>query len=402
MRVAETAPGVAVSADAAWAELNLHLERSKGFCLVFVYADGAYELQQLRTRLSDGWAWRTAPLQVIRLETPARAAGQVTSALEVELSAHTELRAPVWLELTEIDAHSSNAWEAARHDVLYRLNEWRSWLQGSFRRPLVIALPASWRGRLNAVAPDLWHVRTMSVQLSPTSVAGAAGAIGAPSYDLHRTLGALGGPEGLEAADSAFDEALDAGRTDEALALAQRLVEQHRLNSAGGDSPGVLRDLAVSLINLGDAQRQAGQGAEALAAYRESLAIDRELRQRLGDSPEVLRDLALSLNKLGDAQRQAGQGAEALAAYRESLAIDRELHQQVGDSPAMLDDLAISLQRLASQAAIDPGVPAAERRAWLAEALRYRRRLAQAFAHDENWQARLRALEQLAKTLEKD
>ena len=68
-----------------------------------------------------------------------------------------------------------------------------------------------------------------------------------------------------------------------------------------------------------------GNLSEAQLAYSESLAIARQLRERLGDAPESLRDLSVSLNRVGDLARDLGNLSQAREALRESLLINRRL-----------------------------------------------------------------------------
>ena len=62
-----------------------------------------------------------------------------------------------------------------------------------------------------------------------------------------------------------------------------------------GDSPEALRDLSVSLDNVGDIAKLQGRGTDAQASFEESLDIRRRLAKMLGDSPEALRDICVSL-----------------------------------------------------------------------------------------------------------
>ena len=67
--------------------------------------------------------------------------------------------------------------------------------------------------------------------------------------------------------------------------------------------------------------RDLGQLEEARAAYRESLAISRQLKSLTGDAPQSLRDLSVSLDNVGDVARDLGQLEEARAAYEEALSL---------------------------------------------------------------------------------
>ena len=162
-----------------------------------------------------------------------------------------------------------------------------------------------------------------------------------------------------------------------------------------GDSPQLLRDLSVSLNDLGDAEAQAGRGDAALGAYRESLDMCRQLRQSLGDRPQVMRDLSVSLHRVGDVEARAGRGDQALGAYRESLDICRELRQSLGDSPQVLDDLAVSLERLATQ----PSLERHERQSYFQEALALRQRLVSALPQNAWFGQRLEVLRGLTPSL---
>jgi hypothetical protein len=82
--------------------------------------------------------------------------------------------------------------------------------------------------------------------------------------------------------------------------------------------------LSVSFSKIGDMKLQAGD-ATALAAYEESLGIDRDLAEDKTNA-QAQRDLAVSLQTVrGGVKLQAGDAAGARAAYEESLAILRDL-----------------------------------------------------------------------------
>jgi tetratricopeptide (TPR) repeat protein len=87
--------------------------------------------------------------------------------------------------------------------------------------------------------------------------------------------------------------------------------------------------------------------------YRESLALARQLMERLGGTPEALRDLSISLDNVGGVARAQGDWAQAESAYRESLALRRQLVERLGSTPEAMDDLAVSLINIASLPATD-------------------------------------------------
>jgi len=147
--------------------------------------------------------------------------------------------------------------------------------------------------------------------------------------------------------DNVGDVQQDLGRTDEALvSYEESLGISRRLLEAYGESPQALRDLSVSLNNVGDVQRDLGRRVEALVSYEESLGIRRRLLEAYGESPQALRDLSLSLGKVGDVQRDLGRRDEALVSYEESLGIRRRLLDAYGESPQALRDLSLSLGKV--------------------------------------------------------
>ena len=86
-----------------------------------------------------------------------------------------------------------------------------------------------------------------------------------------------------------------------------------------GETPEALRDLSVSLSNMGDISRALDHLEEAEGAYRESLEIDRKILKRFGETPGALGDLSVSLSNMGDISRALGRLEDAEVAYNEAL-----------------------------------------------------------------------------------
>jgi tetratricopeptide (TPR) repeat protein len=86
-----------------------------------------------------------------------------------------------------------------------------------------------------------------------------------------------------------------------------------------GGTPEALRDLSVSLNNVGKVAEAQGDWVQAEAAYRESLGLRRQLVERLGSTPEALDDLGISLLNLTrvPGQHEVSLRQEALAIYQE-------------------------------------------------------------------------------------
>jgi tetratricopeptide (TPR) repeat protein len=87
----------------------------------------------------------------------------------------------------------------------------------------------------------------------------------------------------------------------------------------------VLRDLSVSLNNVGQVARESGRMEEAERAFAESLALRRRLVQMTGESPTALRDLSVSLNHVGQVASALGRLDEADQAFAEGQAVRQRL-----------------------------------------------------------------------------
>ena len=88
-----------------------------------------------------------------------------------------------------------------------------------------------------------------------------------------------------------------------------------------------MRDLSISLNNLGGIAEAQGDWAQAEAVHRESLALRRQLLERLGKTPQALEDLASTLLRLADLPA----GNAALKA--EAFDIHRELAEKFSQVP---------------------------------------------------------------------
>ena len=178
------------------------------------------------------------------------------------------------------------------------------------------------------------------------------------------------------------------------LAAAEKNAEEShailsRLAEVGESDKDAIRNLSVSLIRLGDVKRAQGDRKAALAAYEETLALDRKRAEADKDDARAQQDVAListgsptsssgrrspgalaaleealairrelakvnpndeelqraievSLGKIGDVKRDAGDAAGALAAVEEELDIARRLLEQDPGNTELLRDVAIA------------------------------------------------------------
>jgi tetratricopeptide (TPR) repeat protein len=154
--------------------------------------------------------------------------------------------------------------------------------------------------------------------------------------DLSVSLNNVGGIQKergqLEDALNAYTESLD---------LRQRILTNY------GETPQSLRDLSVSLDNVGGIQKERRQLEDALNAYTESLDLRQRILTNYGETPQSLRDLSVSLNNVGGIQKERGQLEDALNAYTESLDLARRILTNYGETPQSLRDLSVSEENVA-------------------------------------------------------
>lgn len=74
-------------------------------------------------------------------------------------------------------------------------------------------------------------------------------------------------------------------------------------------------------------------GEGAASAYAESLELRRTLLRRLGETPEALRDLAISLHNLGRVFAARGATTEARRRFEEGLELARTLALHLSQLP---------------------------------------------------------------------
>ncbi len=331
----------ALALDAATERVAINLLRhlewqADGFSLVFLFADVGPSLQ-LADWLDQRLVLQGRALQREEVRDHFVAAPEATvDALVARCAAISARPGASWFGLQR---HPSDArWNRARSLFLARLNERRFLLERDLSRPLVLVLPADFRSEARNIAPDIWHVRALSEELrsiasSGRLIPGAPGLVTEgstigievgtlPAYTEWQRMQASGKAASafLPTAWRACEELLAHGRPADAeqVAAAAQLLARRRV--AQSPAPSALRDLSVSLDNVGQVARAQGDWSQAEAVYRESLDLSRHLVERLGGTPEALEDMASSLlNVAGVPPANAAMRDEAIQLY-ETLA----------------------------------------------------------------------------------
>jgi tetratricopeptide (TPR) repeat protein len=296
-------------AEAEWQRLRRQLDLARGFWLGFLFTGSPPLASVFRQRVEDVLRSRTQVLEAFQASSPEELRGYIPRLFDTKADC-------IWFEALAVDPITDpNAppgpWLRAWGDLLLRVNERRDLLRRSLRGGLVFVAPVPLKPVAREAAPDLWSVQSIVLER----------AIRLRSGQYDRTW--LAAFEALiEMAQATGDSATARSAAEEMLALARTLVP------ATSPTPQALRDLAVSLNEVGDVRRDQGDLAAAAAAFDESLQIDRKLIDLYGESPQDLRDLADSLEKVrssaaeGDPAR-AEQLAAELAEVRRKLAAAR-------------------------------------------------------------------------------
>jgi tetratricopeptide (TPR) repeat protein len=94
-------------------------------------------------------------------------------------------------------------------------------------------------------------------------------------------------------------------------------------------------------------QSEAGRPAEALASYEQARPILERLARENPSVTDFQRDLAMSLINIGNLQSEAGRPAEALASYEQARPILERLAREHPESPEFASDLGGTLHNLA-------------------------------------------------------
>jgi tetratricopeptide (TPR) repeat protein len=164
----------------------------------------------------------------------------------------------------------------------------------------------------------------------------------------------------------------------ESLALIRQLAESDPANALWQS------DLSVSHNKIGGVLRDQGDLAGALAAYRESIVVRRRLAEADPSNTDWQRDLSVSHNKIGDVLRDQGDLPGALAAYRESLSLRRRLAEIDPSNALWQRDLSVSHNKVGD--VLHEQGDLAGALAAFQESLARRRRLAESDPSNVGWQ----------------
>ena len=347
-----------------------HLELANGFWLGFVFCPSPRTVAVLRRRTGQVLKFRAQRLRVIRPSSSDDFGSFLPALFEPE-SAQAGC---IWIESIHTSsptrhARESGDWTLAWDSFLLRANERRDAMRRHLGGGLILAAPPEVKPRVRDAAPDLWSIRSLVLELRPSSITSSGGGNrdSLLTREIRREAGnvlpyaSIDVEFGLAEADRivrriegaqghsrhglarillrAVEGLLEQGKTQDAVERARKAVAVLRGQSGGEHL------LADALSSSSRAARADNDISVALECLEESLALDRRLLDAYGETPQALRDLSVSLDRLGDARRDSGVLPDAVVAYEESLSLGRRLLEVYGETPQALRDLSIILER---------------------------------------------------------
>ncbi len=319
--------------ESAWQTLRSSLEWSQGFSLIFVFCSDAASKKALFGRASDLMQAQVRPFQQPQCKSADAVLKRLLPLAVNPSQAHVAMGLPLWLDIDS--SPGDPAWDQARQEFLYRLNERRAAIMREHPRPVVLALPLNWTKRAAEAAPDLWTIRQPTVYLdgrpsdagdsgpdirdfAPVSVRHSVEIDSKQIAELPAVLQRwLARSEQEQAAASiwdaslAIDAALEHGQAALAHDMSQKAAEQARVQLEKSRNPERLRDLSVSMNKLGQVAQALGRLEEAQHAFEMEIQIAQELCASYGETATALEVLAYGHEALGDVLKQTNQGTPA-------------------------------------------------------------------------------------------
>src|SRR5262245_37080734 len=173
--------------EETWSRLRHHVEWAEGFALIVLFSSNPALQSVLRERLASIYRTRVSHLQHVTPQSPEILVAEVMSLIRTPSELHECSAAPLWLD---ISADRDEAWEYSRDNLLARFNEHRELLRQRLRRPVILVLPSGYRQRLRDLAPDLWSIRNVSLDLDERMLLrrDEGASVAGPGLDQHELM----------------------------------------------------------------------------------------------------------------------------------------------------------------------------------------------------------------------
>ncbi len=326
--------------EQAWLRLKQHLEWCDQFALGFIFTQHPLVTAVFRNRLSEIFRARVTRLDISVPDSPDQLIDNLLPNLIQPPGYRLTVFQPFWIDLS---SKTGTDWAKARQSFLVRLNEQRELLRTKLQRPVILLLPQSEKASIKAMVPDLWAIRDFSLdtrnwlqtkKIPPEPVVSPQRKAFPPS-DFHRSIieewervknKKVTDRGILLAGERAYSAYMETGRLGDAIETARDMVKFSReLVKLSRETPESLRDLSVSLDNVGNTAVSQGDLSSGQDYFKESLEIRRKLLSRVGETPESLRDLSVSLNNMGNTAVSQGDLSSGQDYFQEGLQIASDL-----------------------------------------------------------------------------
>lgn len=357
-----------------WRVLLRHFDlAADGFNFIVLLVPDADGAAICRQALADYLAQSGKTILDIPLETPDDLKPLAGKLLDLKLPEGT---GAVWVAASAHQSMSEEEkWKAAWREGVARLNQFRNPLRRSLNATLIFAGAPWLQVELRQMAPDLWSVRTLVVNILPLPVTdpgfqqlepgdhgvsldpefawreaeklrGQPGKQLALAKMLYRAGDGFNKSSKFQQAVIALQESLEIFRQsrlrqEEAAALHLLGIAKLHLGDLGGAAESFESALAISralgdrlseagaLANLGNTHSQFGGGGlrKALEYHEQHLLIAREMNDRRGE--------CAAMSNLGTAYFKLGEMRKALEFYQQCLFIARELGDRFSESATL-------------------------------------------------------------------
>lgn len=359
----------------AWRQIERRLGLLSSFGLIVVFVRDPVLLAPLKQRVLQ-WLGGGAGLADVSI-SPTDPSADATL-VEVFSALDRPGVRVCWL-----DAHRREGverWDAVRSDLLARLNERRGPLEAALQGGLILLLPEGGLRTVASIAPDLWHVRTLTLTLALSGArpffeldaaelqglvcqAVRVGDITAPSRTdwLHRWQAlALQTHQdrGAGLTEALLDFQLMEGVVEARRALARGqfrlameighalldLADAHAgVAPSGAESQAVLWERTHALLTRCEAFRAYGDEVAALADCRAAVQVSKLFANAHGDTELSALLQEATLDALWFAMASQGDWSGAEAVLVDLLELERQHLRMMSDPGA----LRLAVTRLA-------------------------------------------------------
>ena len=280
--------------EAHWLRLKQHLEWSETFSLGFIFSSHPEVVEIFKERLAAIYRARVTKLNTSLPSLPEELTTTLLPLLLNPSENKVQLKQPFWLDLS---TESGTDWQRARVSFLIRLNEQRESLRRTLHSPVILILPQKERYDIKTLVPDLWAIRDFSMETgqwvkesplqlpsdhqAPSRILSQTPQDKSMIKEWERLMKRERKDQGfLFAAQRAFKAAMKTGQYELAASIAK---SQYDFCIPKKETPEALRDLSVSLNNVGEIEQTLKKYHKAKKNFREGLNIARKLSKEFSE-----------------------------------------------------------------------------------------------------------------------